>query len=104
MEHTPTPLEAHYDPNNQQWDIITQKPYQRLFSIPSRSTVRRGKSDQDETLARSIVQAVNSHDELVAALTDLDHLHWSGEPPAGLTRDQVLRNTRTALSNATKEG
>ncbi len=105
MEHTLTP-----------WELAEHKPGDKWLSIHAAS-VEIDIDDWDEdgmqeqfANARFIVQAVNSHDELLGALViaqgKLTEVYEADNGPVSTMPDVVhtLKTIETAILNATKEG
>ena len=115
MEHTPTPWKViPPDGNSKRWFISRRSDsHHRKFYVAVLGTKNTEDAGIDEKDARFIVQAVNSHDELLAAIQKL--LTAIGHTPSETEDVQKYLNEggegyeaystgAEALTNATKEG
>ena len=107
MEHTPLRLREAAEHNHMgnaiDWIVDNEG------NIVCRVGDGTHTSHRDKTRAAEIVQAVNSHDELVAALSgNLNLLRGLPLSKQGSTIElriaKAIEKTREAISNATKEG
>ena len=100
MEHTPTPWKTLGKSSNE--IESTKRGNDELI-------VARTFGPDNEANARFIVQAVNSHDELLKGLNDnIQTLRTLPLHPQGSTAEisiaKAINNTRVIIANATKEG